>query len=169
MGEIWFVSDLHFGHNNVISYCQRPFTSVEEMDQTLVDNWNKTVAGNYKVYCLGDMAFHNYERISELNGIKFLIPGNHDLERSKKIFPHFQEVCPELHYLKVSKEKRFVLCHYPIESWRREYPMHLHGHSHGTSVKRHNRLDVGVDATRGYRPIHIDEITSLIALRNSTL
>ena len=169
MSDIWFVSDLHFGHNNIISYCQRPWTSVEEMDQALVDNWNEFVRGNDIVYCLGDMAFHNYDRIGQLNGIKVLVPGNHDHERHKKVFPHVQEVRPELTYIKLGKDSRFALCHYPIESWRREYPMHLHGHSHGASITRHNRLDVGIDATKLYRPIHLDEVHELIQTNNATL
>ena len=164
--SVWFVSDIHFGHNNIISYCQRPFSSVEEMDQTLVDNWNAVVSPTDAVYCLGDMAFHNYERISQLKGRKILIPGNHDHERAKKVFPHVQEVADEITYLKISKELRFVLCHYPIESWRREYKIHLHGHSHGTSMRRMNRLDVGIDATKLYRPINIDELDDLIIQNN---
>ena len=160
MQNIWFVSDLHFGHNNIIDYCKRPYDSVEEMDQALVDNWNTVVNKADKIYCLGDMAFHNYERISQLNGHKILTPGNHDRERDKKVFPHVQEVTQEVHYLKIDKERRFVLCHYPFESWRREYRIHLHGHAHGTSQKKPFRLDVGVDATKLYRPINLDELES---------
>lgn len=169
MSEIWFVSDLHFGHNNILTYCKRPFASVEEMDQALVDKWNVHVRPNDTVYCLGDMAFHNYERISQLNGRKILTPGNHDHERAKKVFPHVQEVTQEVHYLKIDKERRFVLCHYPFESWRREYRYHLHGHAHGSSSKKDFRLDVGIDATKLYRPIHLDEVKQTILTNNATL
>jgi len=160
--NIWFVSDLHFGHNNILKYCARPFESVEEMDQALVDNWNAVVRPQDTIYCLGDMAFHNFERISQCCGRKLLVPGNHDHERAKKVFPHVQEVLNEVHYLKVDKTDRFVLCHYPFETWRREYHFHLHGHAHGQALKRANRLDVGVDATRLYRPISLDEIIDLM-------
>lgn len=158
VNSLWFVSDLHFGHQNILKYCSRPFVSVKEMDQAIVDNWNETVRPNDTVYLLGDLAFHNYERIGQLNGYKILVPGNHDHERAKKVFAHVQEVKEEVEYLKVDKEHRFVLCHYPFESWRREYRFHLHGHSHGMSQPKMNRLDVGIDATGLYRPLSFDEV-----------
>lgn len=160
--ETFFVSDTHFGHRNIISHCQRPFASVEEMDEALVENWNKTVHPNDTVYHLGDWAFSNYERIGQLNGCIHTVPGNHDHERLKKLQPYLTNILPEVHYLKVDRTLGFVLCHYPFETWRREYRYHLHGHTHGTGVPRENRLDVGVDATRLYRPINLDEVLTLI-------
>ena len=77
----YFTSDLHIGHTNVIKYCSRPFTSVEEMDSILVKNWNDLIKPEDSVYCLGDfsMSFIPVERsLRRLMGNKFLIPGNHD-------------------------------------------------------------------------------------------
>lgn len=158
MSEIFFVSDVHFGHRNIIQYCNRPYTSVDEMDDALVSNWNETVNSDDEVWMLGDFAFHNYQRIDDLNGVIHLVPGNHDHERIAKVSPYIDHIHGEIHYLKVNKDWRFTLCHYPIESWRREYKYHLHGHSHGASTKMKNRMDVGVDATRLYRPMHIEEV-----------
>jgi calcineurin-like phosphoesterase family protein len=167
MSDTWFVSDMHFGHTNIIAYCNRPFNSVEEMDQALVENWNKAVKPTDVVWHLGDWAFHNYEHIGQLNGFIRSVPGNHDHERAKKILPYlpngFEE---EVVYLKIDKEHRFVLSHYPYEAWRREYRYHLHGHTHGMTGEGYagyrgpmpNRLDVGIDATKLYRPIHLDEV-----------
>ena len=155
---MWFAADLHFGHKGIIDHCGRPFTDVDEMDQALVDNWNDYVQPTDTVYLLGDIAFHNYERIGQLNGKLLLVPGNHDHERMEKIEPWVNKVLDEVHYLKVDAAWRFVLCHYPFEAWRRGYKYHLHGHCHGTGAIRKNRMDVGFDATRKYRPMHIDEI-----------
>lgn len=165
MRNIWFVSDMHIGHQNIIKYCGRPYASVDEMNRTLVDNWNAVVKKEDRVFCLGDMAFHNFDLLGELNGWKSLVPGNHDRGRAKKVMPYF-EVLDEVHYLKISKTQRFVLCHYPFESWRREYKHHLHGHAHGTAGVKHNRLDVGIDATKLYRPVNLDEIESLMDTNN---
>lgn len=78
---IYFTSDQHFYHTNVIRYCNRPFATVEEMNEKLVQLWNETVAYNDEVYCLGDfsMAWRPVELfIKRLNGYKMLVPGNHD-------------------------------------------------------------------------------------------
>ena len=165
--SIFFVSDTHFGHNNIISYCKRPFVSTQEMDEALVDGWNKTVKANDTVYHLGDVAFNNYDCIKRLKGRIKLVPGNHDLKRAKKVMHLFDDVLPELTYLKVTPELRFVLCHYPLESWRREYPYHLHGHAHGTSGVKHNRLDVGVDSSGWMAPMHIDDVMKRMTTNNA--
>lgn len=77
----FFTSDPHFYHTNVIKYCDRPYLSVEEMNEALVNNWNSAVKSEDTVYCLGDfsMAARPVETFTpRLNGNKFLIPGNHD-------------------------------------------------------------------------------------------
>lgn len=82
---IYFSSDQHFGHNNVIKYCNRPFKDVEEMDEMLVKNWNDIIKPEDTVYILGDfsMSWNSAERIApRLLGNKYLVPGNHDLVHS---------------------------------------------------------------------------------------
>lgn len=79
--KTWFTSDLHFYHTNVIAYCNRPFTSVEEMNEMLVKNWNETVGPDDLVYVLGDfsLAIRPVELFTKrLNGRKILVSGNHD-------------------------------------------------------------------------------------------
>lgn len=169
---IWFVSDMHFGHKNIISYCNRPYESVEEMNEALVDNWNSNVQATDTVYHLGDWAFHDYHNLGRLNGRIISVPGNHDFERISKLTPYLPNgFTEEVHYLKIDKFYRFTLCHYPFESWRREYRFHLHGHTHGKPEDSGyagyrgpipNRLDVGVDATRLYRPMHLDEVIAAL-------
>lgn len=79
--KTWFTSDPHFGHANVITYCNRPYADVSEMNERLVKNWNDVVGLDDTVYCLGDFslgftAVEAYAR--RLNGHKLLVPGNHD-------------------------------------------------------------------------------------------
>jgi calcineurin-like phosphoesterase family protein len=78
----WFTSDLHLGHANIIGYCDRPFESVEEMNQALIDNWNSHVADGDTVWVLGDVAMGKLREtlplVGQLNGHKILLPGNHD-------------------------------------------------------------------------------------------
>jgi calcineurin-like phosphoesterase family protein len=78
---LYFTSDHHFWHTNIIKYCNRPFVSVEEMNEALIQNWNDLVLPEDEVYYLGDfsMAARPVEiYTSRLNGIKYLVPGNHD-------------------------------------------------------------------------------------------
>ena len=78
----FYTSDLHFGHKNIIKYENRPFNSVEEMDEELIRRWNNKVGKNDEVYILGDFAFASGRRVNELldrlNGRKYLLRGNHD-------------------------------------------------------------------------------------------
>lgn len=81
MANIYLTSDNHFWHANVIKYCNRPYSSVEEMNEKLIYNWNSVVKPEDTIYCLGDFSFagRSVELYSgRLNGSKILIPGNHD-------------------------------------------------------------------------------------------
>lgn len=154
----FFVADTHFGHPNIIRHCSRPFSCVEEMDETLIDNWNAVVHPNDIVYHLGDFAWKNIsDYLKKLNGKFILIIGNHD-EKQLKQFPKSIE---KVHYkfIKLNK-KKIVLSHYPFESWntKRYGTIHLHGHCHGTlGTFQKNRLDVGVDV-HNYFPISFDQV-----------
>jgi len=85
---IYFTSDLHLGHSNIIHLCNRPFCSTEEMDAALIANWNQKVHRNDTVYILGDLMFRNQkppeEYLKQLKGKKHLIIGNHDRTWLKK-------------------------------------------------------------------------------------
>jgi len=164
--QTFFVSDMHFGHKNIIEYCNRPYVTVDGMNNDLILKWNKTVNKEDLVYHLGDWAFNDYWCIGELNGTIISIPGNHDHERKKKLDPFVTLEQNEILYLKITPEIRFVLCHYPLDAWRREYKYHLHGHNHGMTGVKTNRLDVGIDASKLYRPMHIDEVMDKMKLNN---
>jgi len=154
---IYFTSDTHFSHANIIKLCNRPFENVEEMNSTMIRNWNETVLPEDTVYHLGDFAFkgHFEDILSNLNGRKFLIIGNHD--SSAVINSEYWE---GVSYYKeiVIETTKIVLFHYPIKSWNGMYKnaLHFHGHCHGNLEPYGRARDVGVDVW-GFKPIKAQE------------
>jgi len=155
---IYFTADHHFGHTNIIKYCNRPFKDVEEMNKILINNWNDTISDNDTVYHLGDFALMNNNKITEylnkLRGIKILILGNHDRlnRKNKNLFKNIYKS-----YSLFYRGLTIVLSHYPYKFIPPNGVIHLHGHSHGKETKIKNKIDVGVDNTN-YYPISIDEV-----------
>jgi len=164
MDNLYFIGDTHFGHANVIKYCDRPFADVEEMDEALIANWNSVVKATDTIYHLGDFSFSKTPEkyFHRLNGKKHLIKGNHD----RKITTDLQWDSVQ-DYLELKIEKRYiVLCHYAFKTWNRSHysSYNLFGHSHGTMQDDPNALaiDVGVDC-HNYTPISLEEIDIIMA------
>lgn len=137
VNNIFYISDLHFGHKNIIRYDNRPFFSVEEMDDALIRNWNARVTQNDEVYILGDIGWYNDERLAEiflnLNGIKTLIKGNHDSISPTLYKSHCFDSYKD--YLVIEdKKKRVILSHYPMPFWDGQFrnTIHLYGHVHNS-------------------------------------
>lgn len=161
----WFTSDTHFGHANIIRYCGRPFTDVNEMDAELIKRWNLLVKPGDVVYHLGDFAFKVDNGIPalrrKLNGDVHLIYGNHDKWAHRFHGPAagFAWVGPYKE-IKIAEQK-IILMHYAMHVWNRSHhgSWMLHGHSHGTLPRdmTKRRMDVGVDPNH-YAPISFDEI-----------
>jgi calcineurin-like phosphoesterase family protein len=172
------ISDQHFGHNNVIKYCNRPFYGVEHMEDMMIERWNEVVTWSDTVYILGDFAFCSASRaqeiLSRLTGSKVFVWGNHDRGR-ETAYCKVPGVTGTDFIRKKYNGKSIVMTHYPFESFREDY--HFHGHTHGQSVHKHNRFDVGVDsvAKHGgvYAPIVLDKAIELCNdlnyLHNTTL
>jgi len=176
---IWFTSDTHFRHQNIIRYCTRPFGDIEFHDQELIKRWNNKVHPDDVVYHLGDFAFGSPEQwqriIESLNGCINLVKGNHDhsdkLKKLKELPGKNLNFLGHYHEIKVDDEEMdvtqvIVLFHYPIESWNKRHhgSWHLHGHCHGslTSPDYQARLDVSVD-NHDYSPIgNIGEIVCVV-------
>ncbi len=166
---IHFISDTHFGHANVIKYSKRPFLNVFEMNETLIQNWNRVVKPGDTVYHLGDFAFMKHTEITklgqQLNGSKHLILGNHDKEIVKnknKLTPTPFATIDTYKEIKHNNIK-FVLFHYGQRVWNKSHhgSIHLYGHSHGSLPPHGRSVDVGVDSaeiTSEYRPVSIDEV-----------
>ena len=166
-GNVFFTSDTHLGHANIIRFCQRPFDSLEEMDAELVRRWNAKVGEKDTVYHLGDVSFHKKPEAAKLlwslNGNIILIAGNHD----EKLLKHtwFNSRFLEIHSILERKvnDQRIVFCHYAIEAWNKQHygSWHVHGHSHGSLKSFGKRLDVGTDCF-GYSPASFDEVKALM-------
>lgn len=173
MPNTWFTSDTHFGHANIIKYCKRPFSSVEEMDKTLIANWNNVVAPGDTVYHLGDFAVGGGEAgdyILALNGIIKFVRGNHDhrIDRLNKSLNDMHEGgldIEDLREVNVNRQK-IVLCHYAMRIWNKSHhgTWHLYGHSHGTLPDDPNSLsfDIGMDCWN-YTPVSFEQVAARIA------
>lgn len=133
----YFISDLHFGHKNCLSFDNRPFTSIEENDETIIKNWNDTVGIDDDVYLLGDISWYNatktIEIFNNLNGYIHLIKGNHDsrLLKNRELQSRFCEIT-DYKELSLDDGHIVVLCHYPIPCFNNHYygSYHLFGHVH---------------------------------------
>ncbi len=159
----FFISDTHFGHENIIKTCKRPFANVAEMDEALIGRWNERVGEGDTVYHLGDFCYRNWRGadayLRQLNGHIHLIAGNHDdetLARHASLFASVSLI-REIH----ERGHRVVLCHYPMREWHGSWDnaWHLFGHVHGRlDHEPHGySLDVGADA-HDFRPWSVDEI-----------
>jgi calcineurin-like phosphoesterase family protein len=152
---IWFSADHHFGHHNIIQYCHRPFSGLEEMHEKLISNHNDYVKKGDTVYMLGDIVWHKDagdKILSRLNGNLVFIGGGHDHRYFK------QKDCP-IRHIKVEGQEIY-LCHFPLRSWpgQLHQAWHLHGHCHGNGP--HDILyacDVGVDCW-DYYPVGFDTL-----------
>jgi calcineurin-like phosphoesterase family protein len=167
MPGIWFTADFHLGHANIIRYCGRPFATVEEMDQAILDRLNASVKVNDDLYFLGDFCLGSQARVvayrRRIRCQKILaVPGNHD-KQARKLK---EEFCWLDNLAEVSIHGQpIVLCHYALRVWNRSNrgSWHLYGHSHGRLPEMPTSLsmDAGVD-THDFRPWHYDEIDDLM-------
>ena len=172
----FYTSDLHLGHEKVINLDGRPFNCVEEMNRTIINNWNDIISRNDDVYILGDFAWRNdvgCAALKQLKGNKYLIRGNHDRTNSA-MESHFVWIKD---YAEIKDgDKHIVLCHYPIAHWRNaDYgTIHLYGHIHSGRDSRPFEEYKKLMWTRGlpyecynvgcmlhnYKPVTLEEIIS---------
>ena len=170
---IFFVSDTHFYHTNVIKYSNRPFKDVNEMNEQLITNWNSRINTKDIVYHLGDFSFRNANAYRDrLNGHIGFIMGNHDasasgtyhsakINKEKPPFIFFEDVTE----VNVNGQKIF-LSHYAHRVWNKSHHgvWHLYGHSHGTLPDDPNSMsfDCGVDC-HNYAPLSFEEVKTIMA------
>ncbi len=189
---IFFTSDHHFSHQNIIKYCNRPFNSIEEMNEEMIKRWNETVKEEDIVWYLGDFSLsikpvENY--LKRLNGTKYLVVGNHDQchpchgkrsERLKETYlkAGFSLILKEGAYgplLDSSMKDYFLMSHMPYkDEYDSRYPQYrpindgkwlLHGHVHNRWHIKDKMINVGVDVN-DFRPVSLDKIKEIIEFHN---
>lgn len=172
-----FTSDTHFGHANVLTYSNRPYSSVQDMNERMVSAWNRQVSPGDTVYHLGDFAFMNFESfrrlLSSLNGKIHVVLGNHDkvIRKNADVLIKDGLLHSVQDYKELKYEGRFIiLSHYAKRSWNKaQYDsIHLFGHTHGYLKPWGKSVDVGVDdkhITDEYRPYSMDEVLAFMDAR----
>lgn len=180
--RIWFTSDLHFSHKNIIKFCNRPFKDIEEMNKALIDNWNSVVGEDDIVFNLGDFSYASKKEYMEilcrLKGIHYLIRGNHDRSRNPgiDILKLFYRVEDQM-ILSIDGYN-VILNHYPLLCYGGAYrtnTINLFGHVHsgpnatGKDISRLDMLfptqyDVGVD-NNNYTPVSWERVKEIIEER----
>lgn len=167
MQNIFLIADLHLGHSNILTRLQdecgkpqRPFASVEEMNETLISNWNAVVTPQDKVYVLGDVVFgrKNLPMLNRLNGTKSLVRGNHDLYM--KDYPmYFKNV-----HTYVTKAG-MILTHIPIHpDCVDRYGVNVHGHLHTRTLNDPRYFCISAEQVK-YTPIEMNELRTRIAAK----
>jgi len=159
MANIFFISDTHFGHKNLLNFKrddgshQRHYTSVEEMNADLIKNWNSVVGTNDKVYHLGDLALQvpNLDFMYELKGKKILYKGNHDKLDISQYAKHFKDIRGADH----KGEFMFMLSHIPLHKMSIKLGfVNIHGHLHYRSLDDPSYFNVSVERIN-YTPIEL--------------
>lgn len=158
--NIYVWSDTHFGHANIIKYCNRPFTSVEEMDATMIKNHNDTVNNDDLIIFNGDFSFYKKDDagiFAQLKGRKILVKGNHDYKVTKSLaWEAIHDIYEFIH-----EGQKFVMCHYPMFSWNKKFhgSIHLYGHVHNIAqdqLNMPNAHNICVEY-QDYCPKNVDE------------
>ena len=155
--KLWFWSDQHFGHKNIIGYANRPFENTMDMQTTMMYNYETTVKSDDVCIWVGDVAFQshnivNAEILNDLPGYKILVIGNHDFGyRTKELIPYdFDEIHLVLHL------RNFIISHHPWwdvpHGWKQ-----IHGHIHNHKTNNPNHINVSVEHL-DYKPIRFSAI-----------
>lgn len=171
MSNTYFVSDFHFWHTAILKYSSRNFSSVEDMNEALVNNWNAIVKPEDLVYDLGDVSFGKYTEtkmlLQRLNGKHHIILGNHDkvIINNKNEFINSGVIASIQDYkeLKIKGIPPIIMMHYPLRSWNKMHygSIMLHGHTHNSLKPIGKSVDVGVDSKYihdEYRPTSLEEV-----------
>ena len=150
----YFTADEHYGHEAILKYCDRPFGSIQEMDEEIIERHNKIVKSGDITVHIGDFSFHKREVtckiVRRLNGSHIFTRGDHDRWADQKV-KHMWTGNVGEHYV--------VACHWPMRTWPRSFhgSIMLHGHEHGRLDDWPRSMDVGVDANNFY-PFSFAEI-----------
>lgn len=167
--SIFLIADTHFYHTNIIRYSSRPFATVEEMNEKLIENWNNVVSEFDTVYHLGDLGFFGNRNdfssiakaqniVGKLNGNKYLILGNHDNFNGNYYTRNigFKAIIPSMTVL----QDIFILSHSPAILGHNLKYINIHGHIHNKNMNSKKFFNVSVENI-SYTPINIEMIKEL--------
>jgi calcineurin-like phosphoesterase family protein len=162
----FLIADPHFGHSNIIRFCNRPFADVREMNSVLRTSWNAVVTDKDDVIVVGDFA-HRMEpkalqaMFDSLAGRKHLVPGNHDDEATLAL--PWASPPKDIVFASIDST-RVVLAHYALRTWPgiRKGALMLYGHSHGRLAGNNQSMDIGVDVM-GWAPVRVNQIKQRLA------
>ena len=161
----YFISDMHFGHKNVIRFCDRPFRTVSDMNKSMIDLWNSEVTDADKVFVLGDVFLCSpdeaKEYIQSLNGYKILVKGNHDHSEKVMRSVGFDEFHRSLEY-KMPDGRLAILEHRPLPDCliTEKYDLMMHGHVHISERVRGKKINVSCDIW-DFKPVSIEVLNDL--------
>ena len=189
--NLFFTSDLHFGHRNVLKFCNRPWEDEKQMAQGLINNWNSVVTDNDIVFVLGDTFWFNDSRtikkiLGQLNGKEiYIIPGNHcDFDAYHRVDDPRIHLCQDIVCLWLTsadfdrrhwhrKTMEIWMQHYPMSTWphRENGALHLFGHIHSQEGKTEgvdqdlilhwNQADAGCDYW-GWKPVLFEDVLTFM-------
>lgn len=154
---VYFISDLHFNHSNIIKYCHRPFRSVQSMNNALVRNWNQVVRPQDIVILVGDIAIGDHRVwLEKLNGNIIVVHGSHDGNVG----------VPRVYY------HNFLIVHDPDDAPVDWHGWVIHGHKHNNDMQnypfinfKNKTINVSVEVI-GYRPMSLDKIKMSIGVNS---
>ena len=163
--KTFVIADTHFGHSNIIKYCDRSFVTTEEMDRQLIEKWNSVVGKDDIVYHLGDFALGNMTKVSEyrkqLKGKIFLIQGNHD---GYNIRRYYEAGFDKVYDKPIIYQDFFILSHQPLFVTESIPYANIYGHVHNNpEYTDYSSNTFCVSAERiSYTPILFDEVIRLM-------
>ena len=173
----FFTSDTHFNHANIIRLCDRPFKNMEQMNETLIANWNQVIGPDDTIFHLGDFCLGGSAEwtkvLDRLNGKIYLILGNHDLKNLRQGFINrFEHVAMQMH-IEIGKQ-RIYLSHFPFLCFEGGYKNvwqlfgHVHSRKNNTGIDGGRlqylyptQYDVGVD-NNNFTPVSFCQVKQII-------
>lgn len=166
--DTWIISDTHFGHKNIIRFCDRPMNH----ENIMMDNWEKVVGDSDTILHLGDVAFgprrdiYDWaQMIGDLPGHKYLIKGNHDHSSSVKVYRGvFDEILDP--FIQDFSDVKILFSHYPDHPVQDQWDINIHGHIHNNPL--HSKFSPAVDPDKIYENVSV-EMTNYAPIRLSSI
>lgn len=172
--KTFFASDHHLGHKNIITFLDkngnrmRPFSSIEEHDETIINNHNKIVSDADRVYFMGDVAINRkyLPLIARMNGRKILLVGNHDIFKVSDYIPYFEDIKS----YRIYPNLKLIISHIPVHTSQLDhrFKFNVHGHTHSNLIDDLRYINLCMEHTN-FSPVSLDDLISKIEERSSQI